>query len=155
MPKVTLPQIVATSVVVIFFVLANIVLLHSATTPSIVLAYGIPMATGALSSVAFFYVFTHDETFPFATIIEKRQQKAEKKWLKYLPKTGKIVTVFMMGVVGGPLLAAFSAQFLIPNYKYKYHALISVGLISGFLVVAAARGVFAGGSAAILPLMSL
>ena len=150
MPKIKLSQIIATLIVVGFFVVANIILVHSVTTEYIALAYGIPMALGAASSVAFFYVFTHEKTFPFATIIERGQKKAEKRWLKYLPKTGKIATVFMLGVAGGPPLAAFSAQFLIPKHKYRYQFLVLIGLISGFLVVSAAKGLFAGGSAALL-----
>ena len=137
-------------VIVGFFVLSNIIILHSLTTPYIWLAYGIPMAIGSVSSVSFFYLFTHEETFPFARFIERRQKKLEKRWLRYLPKTGKIATVLMLGIVGGPLLAAFSAQVLIPSYKYRYETLMLVGFVSGFLVIAAAKGLFAGTSLALL-----
>lgn len=144
MPKFTLKNITATLVVVGFFIFANVILVHAATTPDIFVAYGLPMFIGAGSTMGFFYLFMHEDTFPFATVIERGQKKAEKRWLKYLPKSGKAATVVMMGVVGGPLLAAFSAQFFIRRFKDKYTILALTGVISGFLVVAAARGLFAG-----------
>jgi hypothetical protein len=150
MPKITIQHVIAFAVVVGFFIVANIIIIQSVRTEDHIIAFGFPMLVGALSSIGFFYIFMREETFPFATIIERSQKKAEKRWLKYLPKTGKIATVAMLGIVGGPLLAAFSAQFLLPKYKYRYHVLFAIGLLSGFLVVSAAKGIFAGGSAALV-----
>ncbi|OGM30374.1 hypothetical protein A2801_03335 [Candidatus Woesebacteria bacterium RIFCSPHIGHO2_01_FULL_41_10] len=153
MVKTTYAALIAVIVLVGFFILSNIILVFTATTSSLFLAFGIPVFVGATTSMGFFYVFTHEETFPFATVIEKRQKEAEKRWLKVLPHAGKLASVIMLGVVGGPLLAAFSAQFLIPHYERRYEVLALVGALSGILIAAVARGLF-GGIASLLELFS-
>lgn len=142
MPKIKSSYIIASAILIGFFFLTSGILVFVATTPYAILAFGVPMIVGILSSLGFYYIFTHEETFPFAVEIEKQQKKAEKQWLRLLPRSGKAVTVIMLGIVGGPLLAAFSAQFLIPDSEYKYQILAFTGGLSGFLIAGLTRGIF-------------
>lgn len=134
--------LIATVVLVLYFTISHIILFNTVTTSSVLLAFGLPIAMGIFASLFFFYVFSHEHTFPFAKEIEKKQVKAEKRWLGVLPHTSKAATVILMGLAGGPVLAAFSAQFLIRRSKSRYVTLALTGVISGFLVAAAFRGLF-------------
>jgi hypothetical protein len=141
---------IATAILVGFFLLSNAIIFYIATTPFVALAFGLPMVLGPLFSMGFYYVFTHEEIFPFARELAKSQKRAEKKWLKIIPETGKGMTVLLLGVLGGPILNAFSTRFFFPGSRHINLILISVGAASGIFVASVARGIL--GSIA-LPLL--
>lgn len=132
----------STFILISFFMLTSIIVVFAGTTESIVLAFGIPTILGVIFSLMFYYVFSHEDVFPFARELETTQRWAEKKWLKVIPKLGKTSTALLLGVLGGPILNAFSVRFLLPSYSGKYFLLIFSGALSGLFVVALARGVF-------------
>jgi len=139
MTKVT-SALIATIVIAAFFVISNAILVNTVAHPDFAVAIGIPIIFGALSAAGFLYVFCHEKLFPFATVIEKRQEKAEKRWFRYMPHTGKVASVFLVGAAGGPLVGALAANFLIPKFRQKYYVVLVSGALSGLLIALAARG---------------
>lgn len=132
----------STLILISFFILTSVIVVFAGITESIVLAFSIPIILGVFFSLMFYYVFSHEDAFPFARELESTQRRAEKKWLKMLPKLGKTATSVLLGILGGPILNAFSVRFLLPNYGGKYLLLILTGALSGIFVVSLVRGIF-------------
>ncbi|MDO8488257.1 MAG: hypothetical protein Q7S31_02990 [bacterium] len=68
----------------------------------------------------FLFFFSHEGFFKFAKDIEKQEKKSEKKWLKKFRHWGKISATLGIGIIGGPLLSAFTARILLKRNKVNY-----------------------------------
>lgn len=127
-----------------YFMIGNLILFKYIRSANPLIAYGVPMMYGAISSVVFLYIFSHDDFFKFAKAIEKAEEKQEKKWLRRFKHGGKATTTFAIGALGGPIFAALTARFLLTASRFRYlvvllanipSTMISVGLIKGVITI--------------------
>ena len=84
------------------------------------LSWALPLLYGVFSGLIFLYIFNHDKVIKIARIIEEKEEKIEEKWLKHFARSGKFITVFLMGMVGGPVLAALTVHLLLRRFRHKY-----------------------------------
>lgn len=106
-----------------------------------VLAYMILSLVSAVFAILFLFLFNHKDFFKFAKLIERKEMKKEKKWLKRFSRFGRSFTVLLIGIAAGPLLAALTAKLLLAD-KVRGYFLVSVASILSTLVwLGVARGV--------------
>ncbi len=97
--------------------------------------------SGLFFGTAFLYLFSHEDFFPFAKKIEKREIKNEKKWEHRLARFGRVFVVFLISIFVGPMISALSAKFLIAKIRFKYLLVGIFGGLSSSLWLLVARGV--------------
>lgn len=131
---------VAVVFILIYLFFANLIVVKFSTNDNHLVAFGVPMLYGGLTSVLFLYLFSHEDFFNFAKEIEKGQMKKEKKWLSRFSHFSKITTTFLMAMVGGPILGALTARLLLSRTGYGYALLLLANLPSTLLTVSVARG---------------
>lgn len=105
-------------------------------------AFLLPIFFGVVMSTGFLYLFTHESEFRLARVIEKKEKKAERTWLKRFAHFGKTSATFLIAMLGGPLPGALSAALLLPHYKYKYQLVALANIPSVFFYVGLAKGLF-------------
>jgi len=93
-------------------------------------------------AVIFLFIFSHEDFFRFARVIEKRESKREEKLLKTYVHFGKSITTLIVGIIAGPLFAALTARILIPKSPYKYVIIIIASTASSILWLGFLRGAF-------------
>lgn len=130
----------ALAVLAVYFAFSNTVFVHFAFLDNRVISYGVPMVVGAVAGVIFLYIFSHEDFFSFAKDLEKREMKAEKKWLKHFVHFGKLSTTFAVGTVGGPILAALTIRLLLSASRYRYVWVILANIPSTIFSVGIAKG---------------
>lgn len=94
----------------------------------IILLVNIVLAS--IFGMVFLYLFTNKDFFKFAGEIEKKNTKKEKTLENKFRRFGKTVTVFLIGVLSGPLIGALAAHFLLPKNKNRYFLIAVVSAIS-------------------------
>lgn len=109
---------------------------------NVFVALGVALAFGMLVSILFLFIFSHKSVFKFARIIEKRERKMEKKWLKMFSRFGKPAASALIAFVGGPLPGALTVALLMPKAKYRYLFVALINIPSAVFYVGSARGIF-------------
>lgn len=99
------------------------------------------MIFGMVASIFFLYLFEHERLFKFAKDVEKIEEKKEKMFIHKFLRTGKIMTVTAIGIVGGPVFSSLSAHILIPKFRHKYILLALISIPSTIFSVGVALGV--------------
>jgi len=105
-----------------------------------ILAYGILSLVSAGFAVLFLFIFNHEGFFKFAKVIEKKEMRKEKKWLKRFSRFGRSLTVLLIGIVAGPLLAALTARLLLEGKNRGYFLVSAASIFSTLLWLGVARG---------------
>ena len=100
----------------------------------VILPFIIAASFSVFFGVLFLYMFSHEDFFKFAKEIERKQKKSEKIWERKFLQYGKITTIFVIAIVGGPILAALAIRFLLSRYKHKYLLIIAAMTFSTALV---------------------
>jgi len=103
------------------------------------LVYGLIGIVSGGFGILFLYLFSHENFFKFAKLIEKKEIKKERKWLNFFSHAGKSITVLMIGLLAGPLFAALSARILLSAAKYKYWFVFIVSAASSVFWLFMAR----------------
>lgn len=106
-----------------------------------ILVYGIMSLVSAVFAILFLFLFNHKDFFKFAKVIEKREMKKEKKWLKRFSRLGRSLTIFLIGIAAGPLLAALTARLLLADKNRGYFLVSVASILSTLLWLGMARGV--------------
>ena len=129
---------------VIYYAFSRIIFLRSLVSPNPLINIGGPAVYGAIASIVFLYLFSHEDFFAFAKIIEKKEKKAERKWLHRLHHHGKSATTVAIGTFGGPILGALSARLLLNNHssRFRYALLVLTSIPSTFFSMGIAKGIF-------------
>ena len=132
-----------TALAVIFghLFVSQAIIIKSATLDNLLLSFGYPMAYGAITSVIFLYLFSHEDIFKFAKEIEKKEAKREKKLLHMFGHSGKILAVYLIGTIGGPVFAGLTTRFLLPKLSWRYLLVASTAVPSTLLTMSLAKGV--------------
>ena len=128
----------------IYYTFSRIIFIGSLVSPSLLVNFAGPAIYGATASVIFLYIFSHEQFFAFAKVIEKKEKKAEDKWLKKFEHHGSAVTTALVGTIGGPIFGALTARFLLADHSnaYKYILLILTSIPSTLFSMGMAKGVF-------------
>lgn len=95
-------------------------------------AYGVVGSAAAIFGAVFLYLFSHEAFFKFARVIEKKEQKQEKRWLGRFSHTGRIVATLIIGILAGPLFSALTARMLLPRHRLKYQVVVGASLVGGW-----------------------
>ena len=95
---------------------------------------------GAIFGLFLLYIISHEKFFPVGKEIEEEEEKKEKKLLKKYLHHGKILAVFIIGTIGGPVFLALTIRLLLKNFAFKYLILILANIPSTFLTVGIYRG---------------
>lgn len=131
----------ATLLTAVYFVLGNTILIGFLNHPDPLVSIGAPMLYGAVMSVLFLYLFSHDDFFHFARKIEERQMVKEKKLVKRFAGLGKLSASFAIAIVGGPILGALAFRLLLRRVAAKYVLLIIANVPSTLFTIAITKGV--------------
>lgn len=70
--------------------------------------------------IMFLYFFSHEDFFKFAGEIRRKNINKEKKLEGKFRNLGSVAAVVLMGILGGPMVCALGARFLIPLNTRKY-----------------------------------
>lgn len=124
-----------------YTLLSWLVTAYATVAEDTTLAFAIPMAYGAISSIFFLYVFEHSGGFKLADAIERYEMKQERKYLKMFSSSGKHIASFLIGFIGGPLFGALSVSILLRRFRYKYIFVSLVNIPSSMFYVALFRGI--------------
>ena len=143
MPKPIKPiHVKAVGALAIYFVCGNLILWSSVFREGFFPTYVPTMLYGAISSAAFLFIFSHEDFFKFAKVIEKIEEKMEKRWLGFLSHAGRVFTSFIVGTLTGAVLGALTIRFLLPKASYRYLLAFLVGALSGIFVTTSISGLF-------------
>lgn len=127
---------------VLYVIVTRFIFLAMVIYPNTAVAFTIPSITASLSGLGFLYVFTHH--FPFGKIIKNKKKKREEQLIHKFIFLGKWITCLTIGIIGGPLFAALTISIVLSSYKYKYLFVVFICVISIFISLGIARGVFLG-----------
>ncbi len=116
------------------------ILLVAAKSSTVFFSFGLPLAYGVLSGLFFLYIFNHDKIIRIARLIEEKEEKIEERWLKHFAHSGKLISCFLMGMIGGPVLAALTIRLLLPRFKHKYLLVTIVVIVDTFFYVGFLKG---------------
>lgn len=92
-------------------------------------------------SIIFLYIFSHEDFFKFAKVIEKKETKKEKKLLRKYIHLGKIAAIFIIGVLVGPVFAALTTRILLHRSPYRYLIIVIVSVLSTAIWLASFKGI--------------
>lgn len=118
----------------------KLIFLKSIVTQNILLAYVPVSIATALYGVAFLYFLRHKDIFKFAEIIERKEKKAKKKWIRHLIEMGKVIALTLSALISGPLLTSILGKVLLRKRKYAYAVVFSVCFLATIIWLAVARG---------------
>lgn len=127
-------------IIILYLIISKIVFIKFVTDPSLPISFLGPFVYGAVSSMLFLYLFSHEDFFHFMKEVEREEEKKEKGYIKKYKHFGKVIAVIFVGIIGGTIFAALTARFLLMNYKYKYLILILSMLFSTIVSVGIAKG---------------
>lgn len=130
----------ATFLLVLYFLLGNTVLVSYVNHPNVLVSIGAPMLYGAVASIFFLYLFSHDDFFHFAKKIEEKQMGREKKLAKHFAGLGRISASFVIAIVGGPILGALAFRLLLRRAASSYILLLIANIPSTLFTLAVAKG---------------
>jgi len=116
-----------------YSIVGKIIFINAVLWRSTIVAYVIVILFSILFSVVFLYIFSHEDIFKFAKVIEKMEMKKEKKWLDRFSRFHRIVSIVLIGTLFGPLFLALTVKLLIPESKLIYWLTIFVSIVHGFL----------------------
>jgi len=143
LPKKNKPLYLEAFIFLLFyFIVSHIVFVRSLLQGNLFIMFLVPTIMGSIAGMIFLFLFNHEDFFKFAKIIEKRQEKREKKWLLKFRHSGKIVTSFALGIIGGPVLTALTVRILLKRYKYRYPLVAIINIPSALFSIAIAKGFF-------------
>lgn len=126
----------------IYIIFAKILYFYFVANFSLVASYIVIGLFSCLFGVVYLYLFSHEDFFRFAKLIELKERKQEEWWLHFFTHTGKFVTATIIGVLLGPILAALSVRILYPRFAYKYWLVIFICALSDIFWVSFGKGVF-------------
>lgn len=128
--------------VVIYSIISYLILISSLSHQNIFITFLIPLVFGILSSIAFLYLFNHQDFFKFIKNLEKTQSKTSKKYIDKFLHYGKILACILTSLIGGPILLALTVRFLFPKSKNKYKIAIICSIISTLIFVTFTKGLW-------------
>src|SRR3972149_9519680 len=106
MRKLFKPIYIEALIVYLFYSLTGKYLLVKGTisgNPSF--SFFVQSLASSIFAVIFLFLFSHEEFFKFARVIEKKESKKEKRYIKKYLHFGKHLAVLIIGVLAGPLFA--------------------------------------------------
>lgn len=121
-------------------ILGWFVLLLATKSGTFIFSFGLPLSFGILSGMVFLYIFNHDKVIRIARLIEEKEEKIEERWLKHFAHSGKLASCFLMGMIGGPVLAALTIRLLLPKFKHKYSLVTAVVIVNTIFYVGFLKG---------------
>ena len=144
--KIKSIHIQAILVLIVYLIFSKINLVSSAASKYLWVSFLSPFIYGSLSGLVFLYLFSHEDFFPIAREIEKKERKAEQRWQERLSHHGKVFICFFIGAATSPVLCALAVRLLIHKHKfwYKYavifvseifSTILNVGLLKGLIRV--------------------
>ena len=89
---------------------------------------------GLGAGVLLLFLFNHEDFFHFIKDVENIEMKKERKLLHKYLHFGKIIAVFFIATVGGPIFSALTIRLLLNNTWYKY-ILLSLGNIPSTILI--------------------
>lgn len=123
-----------------YFVLSKINLVHALSNRNMIFSLLQIYLFGIFFASLFLFIFSHDKFFPVAREMEKEEKKKEKKYLEKYRHHGKILTTFIIGMIGGPVFSSLTARLLLKNYTFKYLLIIIANIPSTIFTFCIARG---------------
>lgn len=136
-------HLIAVAILTGYLILSKINYVHALANEHILLTFLQMYVYGAFFGMIFLFMFSHDRFFKFAKDIERTQEKREKRYLAKYQHFGKVISTFLIGSIGGPILGSFSARILLHNHKFKKYIIVALANIpSTFLSLGVGKGAF-------------
>lgn len=125
-----------------YFLFSNFIFLRSVAHTNLAVSFVVPFLYGVTSTFAFLYLFSHEDFFHFMRRVENEEKTKEKKFLKKFSHFGKILACILVSAIGGSIFLALTVRFLFSDNKTRYWVAFFSTLITTFIMVALAEGVF-------------
>lgn len=125
---------------IFYFIASKSIFLNAFISQSLIIAFLTPMLFGAISGIIFLYLFSHEDFFRFAKLIEKKKIKSEKRLEHKFIKFGRVIASIIIGTVGGPILSALSVHILIAKSPYRYWIVFFSAIPSTIFTMGLAKG---------------
>ena len=93
-----------------------------------------------MSGFLFLYLFSHEDFFAFAGVLEKEESKKEKNYLDKFLKYGRFLTCVLVSQVGGPIFLALTVRFLFRKKDNRYLIVFLASAVSAVFGVLLAKG---------------
>lgn len=133
--KFHLVHLLALALLVGYFTFSKVNTVHALSSGDFNKAFLQVYVYGIFFGCLFLYLFSHEKFFPVAKDIEKQEEKTEKAYLKKYLKGGKVLSTFIIGVIGGPVFSSLTARLLLNKYWYKYLVVILANVPSTLFTV--------------------
>jgi len=118
----------------LFYAIAGkIIFVNAVLWSSTTIAYVTVILFSILFSVVFLYIFSHEDFFKFAKVIERMEMEKEKKWLNRFSRFHRTTSIVLIGTLLGPLFLALTVKLLIPESKFIYWLTVFVSIVHGSL----------------------
>ena len=140
--KISWVHLEALLLLVVYLAFSKLNLLAALLSPNWWVIFGYPYLYGCLAGLIFLYLFSHEDFFPVAKEIEKKEKKEEQKWQRRLVHHGKVFICFTIGTFSSPILGALAVRLLIHKHSFWFKYLIIV--ISEVFSTALTVGLFKG-----------
>jgi hypothetical protein len=121
MPKIKISIIIKASLLlIIHYLISKPIFIVSLASRNPLIFLGGPTLNGIVTAIIFLHIFSDKAFLRVGNVIRKKENKENKIRLKVLLPLGKFVTLLVIGIVGGPIAAAFIVRLLFSKSKYKY-----------------------------------
>lgn len=84
-------------------------------------------------SLIFLYLFEHQDFFKFASEIESKEQKKEKRLTDWFLHWGKLVTVLGVGTIAGPVAISLGVRLFYRRRWYRFLLAVVIAIAHAFL----------------------
>jgi len=128
---------------IVYLIFSKVNLVSAIASKSFWVSFLQPFVFGSLSGLVFLYLFSHEDFFPVAREIEKKEKRAEQSWQRKLAHHGKVFICFAIGVLTSPVLCALAVRLLVHKHKfwYKYAIIFFAEIFSTVLNVGLLKGI--------------
>lgn len=138
--KIKKVHLVGVGVLIVYYTLSKMIFFSTIISSNPLVYLIIPYVFGSVAAVIFLYIFSHEEFFSFAKEIEKKSMKKENKLLKRFGNHGKVTSMFLISIFGGPVFSALTARLLLKNFKYKYYLVVIANIPATIWTIGSSKG---------------
>lgn len=141
-PFIRLIHLQALLFLIVYNFLSKYVFIKSLISESLFINFFGPYLFGIIAGFVLMYLLSHEDFFHFMKEVEVMEKNAEKKMIHRYLHHGKLLAIFLIMAISGPVLGVMCSRLLLPKYRWWFLLLIFGNLVSTALTVGLAKGLF-------------